>query len=354
LDDKFIKINASIANILNEGIAENAFSHAAVGFGNLARKTRHVCLASNDGRSVFDLASMTKALSTGFILNELVNEYGLSYNLTINEICSKLGITHELSPKVGQQVLGELLGHRSMFPAWGCLWINRLELVDNLWDKREYIISSHLNRILDERSTSEPCYSDLGYILCGFLIELITGKSQDVVFRERVADHGQHLLGYAPQLDLTSDQIVPAGLCRIRKKDLIGDVHDENCASLGGVSGHAGLFGDVEGVIDSLEFMHGQGLYFLRNIELLGSIRPNDGLIGMRQNKQESIKPFAQGKAMGHLGFTGTSFYINPVTWDYVVFLTNRVFYGRKNPKIGRYRSLVHNALENFYLLSGS
>ena len=77
-------------------------------------------------------------------------------------------------------------------------------------------------------------------------------------------------------------------------------------------------------------------------------------LDGMRQNLQESIKAFAEGKAMGHLGFTGTSFYINPETWDYAVFLTNRVFYGRKNPKIGRYRSLIYNALEKFLLLSRS
>ena len=146
----------------------------------------------------------------------------------------------------------------------------------------------------------------------------------------------------------SQSHIVSTGHCAVRGRELVGEVHDENCASLGGVSGHAGLFGSIDGVIDCLELLFEEEKFFSKNQKLIPISRSNDGLLGLRQNSQNSVKPYADGKAMGHLGFTGTSFYINPETADYIVFLTNRVYHGRLNQKIAKYRKQTHSIIQEF------
>ena len=238
------ELSKKLEALLFEGVKEKAFSHAALAWGNLSNKSRSIVAVNADRSSVFDLASMSKALSTGFLLCSLLKQNNLSVDLTVGEICDRLGITHNLSQKVSQQVVKNLLGHRSEFPAWGCLWINKLGLVDNLWDKRELAIVNHLSRIMDERPEPQACYSDLGYILCGYLIELIANKDQSTVFSEFVSSRCDGVIGYSSKINEISSKLdfVSTGHCAVRGYELIGEVHDENCASLGGVSGHAGLF----------------------------------------------------------------------------------------------------------------
>ena len=344
------ELSEKLEALLVEGVNEKAFSHAALAWGNLSNKTRTIVSVNADRSSIFDLASMSKALSTGFLLCSLLQQNDLSVDLSVAEICDHLGITHNLSYKVSQQVVKNLLGHRSEFPAWGCLWINKLGLVDNLWGNRELSIESHLSRIMDERPEQEACYSDLGYILCGYLIELISNKDQSAVFGDLVSSHCDGVIGYSPKSNpaFSQSHIVSTGHCAVRGRELVGEVHDENCASLGGVSGHAGLFGSIDGVVDCLELLFEEEKFFSKNQKLILTSRSNDGLLGLRQNSQNSVKPYADGKAMGHLGFTGTSFYINPETADFIVFLTNRVYHGRLNQKIAKYRKQTHSIIQEF------
>ena len=104
------------------------------------------------------------------------------------------------------------------------------------------------------------------------------------------------------------------------------------------------MFGTIEGVVELLTFYNRSVRfdYFRENASLVGNSQSPDGLFGLRRNLEESTKDFYNSAAIGHLGFTGTSFYVEPNTKNYVVFLTNRVIKQRVSRKISDYRKQVH------------
>jgi CubicO group peptidase (beta-lactamase class C family) len=346
-----------IENLLAQGVESKHFTHAALAVGSLHSDEVEIIKCSNDqNREIFDLASMTKSFSTGFLIHELVEKERLNLDITVSELINCLGITLDVVDIIKQQRLSDLLGHRSIFPAWGCLWINRLSLVDNLWEDRDKHIISHLNRIASTRPEPKACYSDLGYIFLGLLLEKHYGTTLDKVFEDRVGKNLKSHMKYHATRNTSEDsydssKMISTGFCKIRERDLFGEVHDENCGSLGGVSGHAGLFSTVEGCVELLKFYFKEENrhFYESNAKMVTNDPSSDGLLGMRQNIQESIKEFGQGRAIGHLGFTGTSFYINPTTNDYVIFLTNRVIKARLSNDIVGYRKEVHKFAEKYF-----
>ena len=335
-----------INNLLSDGIEQGEFTHAAVALGNLENeKAEYVRVFEDKNRNIFDLASLTKALVTGYLMGFVLRSNNLKPSATVRDYCETLGITSRLNSLIKHQTIESILGHYSSFPAWGCLWINRLGVVDNLWEDRDKLIITNLNRIISERPALSPVYSDLGYILLGFLIERALKMDMSAAFDTFVAKNMTNFIGYLPIVsENTAFKCISTGYCQIRRKTLEGEVHDENCASLGGVSGHAGLFGTIEGVVELLNFYNRSVRfdYFGKNASLVGNSQSPDGLFGLRRNLEESTKDFYNSAAIGHLGFTGTSFYVEPNTKNYVVFLTNRVIKQRVSRKISDYRKQVH------------
>lgn len=371
-----IDSEAKLTEYLRACTRTGAFTHAGLALGNLNDINRPDILASDRGLwpvkflstfpsekiCVFDLASLTKALSTGFLLNILSRERAFSLESSIEALDQQEHLNFAGCRKLKQQTLSQLLGHRSQLPAWGCLWMNRLATVDNLWENRDNYVLGHIDRIILDRPDERAIYSDLGYIVLGLLLEKLTGFNQADLFESLLGCHLSHFLGYrpvtnqtfAPDLRLDNVMWASSGYCKIRNRQLFGEVHDENCASLGGVSGHAGLFGSLESVVECLGLMAQPGYirYIQDNASLVGKY-DNDGLCGMRQNTQGFVSAFAGGQAVGHLGFTGTSFYIDPKTLDFVVFLTNRTACSRLTPDFSHIRASVHTyAARHFSKLS--
>jgi CubicO group peptidase (beta-lactamase class C family) len=189
-------------------------------------------------------------------------------------------------------------------------------------------------------------YSDLGAITLTQIIERVYRKPLDQLFHDRVAG----------PLGLTNTRFrpPPSWLKRVapterdpwRGRIVQGEVHDENAAFLGGVSGHAGLFSTAE---DLLRF--GEWILAARagNAGRIRGPRLGQDLVPGSSRALGWDTPSAGSSAgnrlspesFGHTGFTGTSIWIDPTRQLVVVLLSNRVNPTRDNPRLGPLRGLV-------------
>jgi len=304
---------------------------------------------------IFDLASLTKPLATVPVLLHLFEKNLLAPHTRLSDIYSFC--PDDKSKITIQQLMSHCAGfvpHREYFR-------ELVSIPDK--DKREYLLKC----ILGEKLLSEPgkkhCYSDLGFILLGFIIEKITSRDLNELAETCI---------YRPQ-ELHNDLFFPAlrekgnkpyvstEKCIWSDKMLCGTVHDDNCRAMGGVAGHAGLFGTLHGVLSMCEYFlnqwQGRGKHpAYSNKSLQRILKPvgNSGWtlgFDMVSKKGSSTgHSFSKG-SVGHLGFTGTSFWIDPLQDCIVVLLTNRVHPTRENWKIREFRPIFHDiVMEKAYI----
>lgn len=199
-------------------------------------------------------------------------------------------------------------------------------------------------------------YSDLGYMRLGWHLEDRLGCTLEELFSAIAADFGLPATGYRPTPG--DPGVAPTEDCRVRGRVVRGEVHDLNCWYLGGVGGHAGLFGTAGDVA-----RWAQGLLDA----YLGQRSPAFGALVARLWRSEarsaapttwrlgfdSMSPGTSSAgslfgpaSVGHLGFTGTSVWIDPQARLVCVLLSNRV-HPRvvENPPIKRLRPAFHDAV---------
>ena len=214
---------------------------------------------------------------------------------------------------------------------------------------------------MDEKLCFSPgtdtTYSDLGFILLGFLIEDITGKSLDIFWKENIAvPLGLDQELFFPKMNPIDPEVcVATRNCKEGDNLLTGVVHDHNCKAMGGVGGHAGLFGTAPAVLSFCEHIVEQfkgrekdPLYspFLL-IKLLERQVGSDWTFGFdtpAKNNSSSGIYFTKG-SRGHLGFTGTSFWIDFDRNIVIVVLTNRVHLSSDLEGIRKFRPLIHDTI---------
>jgi CubicO group peptidase (beta-lactamase class C family) len=145
--------------------------------------------------------------------------------------------------------------------------------------------------------------------------------------------------------------------CRWRKKVVRGFVHDENAYSLGGYSGHSGLFGTAEDVFTLVNLLsmhfHGERSDYLRT-ETVRSFFSRQNIVNdstwalgwdTPSTEASSAGQYFSAHSVGHLGFTGTSVWMDLEKDVIVVFLTNRVHPTRDNEKIKAFRPVLHDLI---------
>jgi len=202
-------------------------------------------------------------------------------------------------------------------------------------------------------------YSDLGFILLGEAIAHLAGVPLEVYLRRAVLEPmGLRTTTYNPSGNgFAPEQIVPTEFCAWRHRRCMGEVHDENSASLGGVAGHAGLFSTAAEVAALGQLYLDGGIY--NGVRLLapetvaemvraqvGSDEDPRGL-GWHQ-RSAGYSSSGQGfgpRSFGHTGFTGTSLWVDPDRELVVALLTNRVYYGRDPQPIMDFRPRLHDAV---------
>ncbi len=301
-----------------------------------------------DEWTIFDLASLTKPLVTALCILALVEEGKVALEDRL-----KL-FFNQVSGAAKDIKILQLLNHTSGFPAHCPYYLDLLHL------EKEYRFDQLEALILEEKIIYAPgtmsVYSDLGYILLGRIIEKITGESLDSYWSRKIIVPLQLVEGLFFTNNRNADTKVYAttGNCIWSKKPLSGTVHDDNCRAVGGVAGHAGLFGTTTGLLSFCEnvFLLYKGLYQHPSISSYTFKQHIDNKVMDRRfgfdiptGDSSSSGRYYSDCAIGHLGFTGTSFWLDLIKGIGIVFLTNRVYCGEELDSLKKLRPLVHDTI---------
>lgn len=293
--------------------------------------------------TIFDLASLTKVVATAPLIMSLVED-GL---LRLDEPVSYYFPSFS-GGKKDKVTIWHLLTHTSGLPAHVHLY--------SLLGSRDEVAGYITSLDLAYEPGSRVVYSDLGFILLGFIAEKATGEGLDVAARERIFKPlGMSETMFKPAGDF-KERCAATEYCCLRRRYLKGEVHDENAWFMGGVAGHAGLFSTAVDLAVFGQMMLNGGRYggrrILSSAAVKAMVRNHTGGLGEPRGLGWAIneRPCSCGdlmspRAYGHTGFTGTSLWIDPENEVVVVFLTNRVHPTRQNTCISRARPLVHNVI---------
>ena len=250
------------------------------------------------GRSVFDLASLTKALVTtplSFASCDEVRKVPVDASVSQVfgiELLKDPGFDLFANTKVST-----LLRHESGLPAWRNFYVECEGMRQTLKE-----VLTRAGPAQPGSSSFSDVYSDVGFILLGRLIEAQRQKNLAKVWVD-YCDSLEINVGktLGPAEGITQNQFISTGFCPVRKRELIGEVHDENCWALGGFAGHAGLFGSGEGIES---YLHGLWMtpsgrrVFELNFAETGSA--GESLMGWRKGRDDSARVFAEGRGCGH------------------------------------------------------
>jgi CubicO group peptidase (beta-lactamase class C family) len=355
-----LKIDTIMANALEK----QTFSACSLGFfkNENGKKYRKIFNYGRTGlgiekkpvcrKTIFDLASLTKPLVTSLVVLYLVNQGKINLEDKLSKYFKS--IKSDKSPIK----LKHLLLHTSGLPAHRSYYI---ELIKKPFDGRK----KHMEEsILSEKLCYVPgkkcLYSDLGFILLGFIIEKVTGEDIDIFWEKNILQPMKikNEIFFKKIIKKDNSVYAETGICSWSKMKLKGLVNDDNCRALGGVAGHAGLFATSSGLLSYIEKI-------LNEIkEKTNILKLNKEIIKTFYHKQKEsswVNGFdtpsslnsSSGKlfsdlTLGHLGFTGTSFWMDLDLGCGVVLLTNRVLCGENLDSIRKFRPLVHNEVMKY------
>lgn len=319
----------------------------------------------------FDLASLTKPLATAIGLMKLVS----SARLDLDEPLQHLLPRASLPPDKRSIRLRQLLNHSSGLPAYRPYFKDLIGVPPKL--RRPALLSWILAEPLEQSPGRRACYSDLGFMLLGILLEDVFALPLPSLFGKDQAGaaHPPTELGYVP-LRSAAPATLPARpeppaasefaateQCPWRNRLLVGEVDDENAYCLDGVAGHAGLFGTARSVYHRLRQLTAA---FLGEATAAAGLGLDPDTVRRFWSRSDSGAPAGstwllgfdtpspQGSSagrwfsphsIGHLGFTGTSFWVDLDRDITVVFFTNRVHPTRHNDQLQPFRPLLHDTV---------
>ena len=306
-------------------------------------------------KTIYDLASLTKPLATGTGVLCLVQDGLLELDQPIESIVQVLR-----GKPVARATMRDLLCHRSGLPAWRSFY-EAVALENNTLPK-EHSVNHVLKIIAEEPLEYEPksqsVYSDLGFIFLGLAIETVTKQSLRQYCADRMFNPLQATpLSFFDDSHCQSSQahIAPTEQDFWRGRMLHGEVHDQNAYVLGGAAGHAGLFGTAQAVSVMtkawLEAYLGRDVFLDAKLVRQFTSRqgePKDSSWALGWDTPST--PSSSGvhfssSSFGHLGFTGTSIWIDPEVELEVILLSNRVNPTRENNKIRQFRPMIHDVV---------
>lgn len=292
--------------------------------------------------TIYDLASVTKVLVTTLLAAILIDRGELAIELALSDV-----LPESVGSAIGRTTILELATHTSGLPAWRPLYL----LAEDREAVLEYILSA------EPSPDRDVVYSDLNFILLAAIVEKLTGR--------KIADAASELIfkplglkdtGYCPSGELrrriaasedgnrferetcendgylTSEEAERRAERWLRKEPIWGEVHDGNAYFMNGVAGHAGLFASIDDIFvianqflrdrskllkpETCELFHTNltpGRNEHRSFAFQMATTP-DSAAGINMSEQ----------AFGHLGFTGTSLWIDPLKERVFILLTNR------------------------------
>ena len=310
-----------IDRVIREGMRAGGYPGAAVivgrqgaavwrkGFGTLGWGLESPTVTADS--TIYDLASLTKVVATTTAAMVLYDEGRLQLDAKVVDFLP--GFVGQWKDEV---TIRDLLTHRSGLPAGRELW--------RVAHSPEEAKQAALETKLRNRPGRVFVYSDLGADVLGLVVEAIAGQPLDVFVRERVFEPlGMHDTFFLPP-DSVRNRVAPT--------IVQGLVHDENAQALGGVAGHAGLFGTADDLAVFAQMMLNGGVYEgVRIVSDSAVALFTTRAVGSRAlgwevaDGHHGAGEYLSTTAYGHVGYTGTSMWIDPQRNMFVILLTNRV-----------------------------
>ena len=341
----------AVETLVEQSIADNVFPAASIAViyrDNVVfhKAFGHMTYGKNsppvDTSTIFDVASLTKPIVTTSIVMQLSERDSLNLDAPVSSYIPEFSQSGKENVTVKNLLLHNsgLIAHRFL--------IKTSRTAD------EAIVSIY-NEPLRTQTGTKTTYSDLGFITLGKVIERVTGNSLEENFSVRFSKPlGMQSTLFNPPKAL-HPQIAPT------EKDTLWSltkprplVHDHNAALLGGIAGHAGLFSTTEDLLVFVHMLLQEGRYDNRVFFLPSTLkRFTRRNLGSRAlgwdlrslNGSSSSGQYFSARTYGHLGYTGTSIWIDPEKELAVITLTNRVHPTSENTKIRRFRPLLHDAV---------
>ena len=323
---------------------DDTLIHEAFGVGDL---TTGVPVST---RTIFDLASLTKPLATTLAVMKLMEGGFLSLDHTLGDVMASCKGTDKAEISIRH-----LLYHNSGLPDYRPYFKEIAEVDPNR--RRALTLTRVLKEPLVYPIGEKVVYSDLGFMLLRGVIEMVSGYRLDVLVEKEIYFPLQlkDLFFVDPANPMPADRFAATEKCPWRQVLMRGLVHDENAYTVSGVDGHAGLFGTAKDVHCLLAEMLGCYSYghshdiFQQGLlkEFLEYGKGTERALGFdRPAKNGSASGcLFSDNSVGHLGYTGTSFWVDLDRSIVIILLTNRVHPDRKNEKIRDFRPVLHDAI---------
>jgi len=350
-DDRF----PSTFGILEKAIADRAFpacSLAVTFRGELVAHKALGCFTYDPASpevttaSIFDLASLTKVLATTAMAMILYERGLLDLEAPVTAIVHEFaGEFAANDPRRREITLRMLLAHSSGLPAYEKLFLRA--------QTREGLLQAAFTTPLAADPGTRAEYSDIGFIILGVVLERLADESLDAFCqREIFGPLGMTHTTFNPTPAL-KDPIPPTADDRtFRHRIIQGEVQDENASVLGGIAGHAGLFSTAEDLAIFAHAMLNAGHPILRSstVELFSRRESAPEGTSRALGWDTPSAPSQSGKyfssrSFGHLGYTGTSLWIDPERQLSIALLTNRTWPDCQDQAIKQVRPAFYDAV---------
>ncbi len=364
----------AVDQVLQEGVERGAYPGAVLVVSRAGKLELERAVGTRTGEdgsdpiradTVFDLASLTKPLATTLAFLVLVKQGRLSFDDRVTRFFHNFGV-HQKTHVTFRHLLvhsSGLAAHRAFYKEASKLARRRLNFLGSR-EAKEWVFEQIHREKLVRPPGERAVYSDLGFMLLGQAVETISGLTLDrFCQRHLFGPVGLRALSF---IDLSqvrthrvapvAEMIAPTQRCAWRKRVLCGEVDDDNAWAMGGVAGHAGLFGaarDVDTLAQIVESASRGENDFLPQ-ELVEQMWAIDTTVDGSTRTLGWDTPSAEGssagtrvspRTVGHLGFTGTSLWIDRDRRLSITLLTNRVHPSRDNDRIGEFRPRIHDAV---------
>ncbi len=348
LVDKLMK-QAISENIFPGGVLlvfreDSIIFFKAYGYANIFSKRR----MTKD--TIFDLASLTKPLATTLAVMKLMQQQKLDLEQDIGSVLPQLHGTGK-----GKIKISHLLYHNSGLPDYRPYFskLRNLPLYSRINVLRNLLVKEPLLHPTGQK----VLYSDIGFMILRWVVESISGRRLDQYVYEEIYNplKIENLFFVDLNLERPDGKFAATEFCPWRNILLEGAVHDDNAYVMGGIEGHAGLFGTASDanilLSELLSVFYGSSQNHLFQKDLVNKFfqrREDSGrALGFDTPSllDSSCGSYFSKKSIGHLGFTGTSFWMDLESSVIVILLTNRIHPSRSNEKIKSFRPKLHDAV---------
>jgi len=293
--------------------------------------------------SIFDLASVSKVVATTSMAMILYERGLLDLEAPIAAIIPEFGDASD--SRKAEVTVRMLLAHSSGLPAYEKLFLR----VKN----REGLLAAAFTAPLTADPGTRAEYSDIGFIILGAALERIADEPLDrFCQREVFGPLGMGRTTFNPPTTWQASIVPTADDRAFRRRVIQGEVQDENASVLGGVAGHAGVFSTAQDIAIFAHAMLNGGAPMVRREALAQFTRRESSPAGTSRalgwdtpSTSSQSGEYFSSYSFGHLGYTGTSLWIDPERQLSVTFLTNRTWPDCKNEAIKQVRPLVHDAI---------